>query len=184
MAVDPEFRLKRFQTFPGRQGHLFQMTSDEFFSSGFLAALGRRPDLAFLDGMHLFEFLLRDFMNAERASAPGGVIALHDCCPFNAVMAERTWVRRRSREWTGDVWKVLMILQSLRPDLKIEVFDAAPTGLVVVTGLDPENTTLVAAYDKLVAELTDVTLEDFGAARFFERFAYADSATFIAAASG
>ena len=28
--------------------------------------------------MHLFEFLLRDFMNTEAASDPKGVIMMHD----------------------------------------------------------------------------------------------------------
>src|SRR5256885_12302956 len=37
--------------------------------------LGGRPvDLAFIDGMHLFEFALRDFVNLERYCAPGSTI--------------------------------------------------------------------------------------------------------------
>lgn len=180
IAVDLAFNLKRLQTFPGRQGHLFQMSSDDFFASGFLEALGRKPDFAFLDGMHLFEFLLRDFMNAEARMDPGGVIALHDCCPFDSAMAERE--RGRSRAWTGDVWKLVPILQELRPDLSIEVFDAAPTGLVVIRNLDPSSRVLEAAYPQLEPALRDVTIESYGPARFYESFAWSSAAEFIARA--
>lgn len=56
--------------------HLFQATSDDFFASDFLRRDGIRLGLSFLDGMHLYEFLLRDVMNTEAASDPNGVI----CC--------------------------------------------------------------------------------------------------------
>ena len=48
------------------------MTSDDFFASHDLAqVLGGRPvDLAYIDGMHQFEFALRDFMNLERYVGP------------------------------------------------------------------------------------------------------------------
>jgi hypothetical protein len=182
IAVDPTFVLKRFTTFPGRQGHLFQMTSDAFFESGFLEALGRRVDFGFLDGMHHFEFLLRDFMQAERRAAPGATLTLHDCCPYNANMTERDRDRVRGRAWTGDVWKVLVILLDLRTDLEITVYDAAPTGIVSITGLDPENRTLDAAYDDLMARYTDLDIDTFGAGRFYDLFEYSDSAAYIAQA--
>lgn len=182
IAVDPTFTLKRFTTFPGRQGHLFQMTSDAFFESGFLQALGRRVDFAFLDGMHHFEFLLRDFMNAERNAAPGATLTLHDCCPYNANMTERDRAKVRGRAWTGDVWKVLAILLELRPDLEVTVYDAAPTGIVAITGLDPENRVLDGAYDDLMTRFTDLDIERFGAGRFYDLFDYADTAAYIAQA--
>src|SRR5205823_2040722 len=51
---------------------VFQATSDEFFARHDVAQeFGGRPiDLAFIDGMHLFEFVLRDFINVERNAAP------------------------------------------------------------------------------------------------------------------
>ncbi len=69
VAVDPEFMIKANLTYPS-QMHFFQMTSDDFFAGDFLERTGIRFDLSFLDGMHHFEFLLRDFMNAERTSRP------------------------------------------------------------------------------------------------------------------
>ena len=46
------------------------------------------PDIAFLDGMHRAEYLLRDFMNTERFSHERTLILLHDCLPVNARMAD------------------------------------------------------------------------------------------------
>ncbi|QIK42318.1 class I SAM-dependent methyltransferase [Pontivivens nitratireducens] len=183
IAIDPTFVLKRFTTFPGQQGHLFQMPSDDFFETGFLQAVGRQIDFGFLDGMHHFEFLLRDFMNSERNAAPGATLTLHDCCPFNANMTERDRANVRGRAWTGDVWKVLVILLELRPDLQITVYDAAPTGIVSITGLDPQNRVLNDAYDDLMARYIDLNISDFGATRFYDMFEYASSAAYIADAN-
>ena len=46
------------------------------------AALGGLPvDLALIDGMHHFEYALRDFMNLERLCAPQSTILIDDCFP-------------------------------------------------------------------------------------------------------
>ena len=179
IAIDPVFNLKRLTVFPGRQAYFFQMPSDDFFASDFLAKTELRPDFSFLDGMHHYEFLLRDMINAEAASAPGGAIALHDCCPFNAVMTERKWVRRRTREWTGDVWKVLAILLDKRPDLSIKVYDAAPTGLVVIENADPNNTALKDQYDAILAQYDGVEIKDYGVTNFFDSLEYADTSAYL-----
>lgn len=158
VAVDPAFRLKAPLAHPNAaQMHLFQQTSDDFFASGFVERNGIRFDFAFLDGLHHFEVLLRDFMNAEALMAPGGVIALHDCCPSSIEMTGREQI---SGAWTGDVWKTLLILLRHRPDLEIRVAKAAPTGLVVIRGLDPSSTVLRDGYDDLVAEYDGLRLED------------------------
>ena len=89
--------------------------------------------------------------------APGGVIALHDCCPTDENMAKRDYT---GGLWTGDVWKTLLILLRHRPDLDIRVASAEPTGLVVVRGLDPENRVLSQVYDKAVVEYSEMRLSD------------------------
>ena len=66
MAVDPEFAVTADVFNSARQMHFMQQTSDAFFASGFLGKLGIVPDFAFIDGMHLFEFALRDFINVEK----------------------------------------------------------------------------------------------------------------------
>jgi hypothetical protein len=131
IAVDPQLILTNFSMKDRPEGHFFQITSDGFFDLGFLEGLGIRPELGFLDGMHRFEFLLRDFMNFEKRSAPGAIAILHDCLPFTAAMTARDWDPKKTRQWTGDVWKTLAILLKHRPDLQIDVLDAYPTGLVI-----------------------------------------------------
>lgn len=168
IAVDPQFRLDLDIVAKKPQLHLFQGTSDDFFATGMLQKLDYQIDFAFLDGMHLFEYLLRDFINTEKAMSPGGVITMHDCVPFNPLVAERVWDKKKTRSWTGDVWKLIPILHEYRPDLKVVVFDVAPTGLVYVTGLDPENTKLLDHYDEILTRYTALTLEEFGLEEFDE----------------
>lgn len=168
VAVDPGFRITRPVIPPkGNAMHLLQQTSDDFFASGFLERNEIRIDLAFLDGMHLFEYLLRDFINTERAMAPGGVVLLHDCCPTTEKMAARDM---QPGAWTGDVWKTLLILLRRRPDLEISVATAAPTGLVIIRKLDPDNTALSADYDQIVEEFSGLTFSAFegGLAGFYK----------------
>jgi len=116
---------------------IFALESDAFFGSRDLAEiLGGRPvDLGFIDGMHTFEASLRDFMNLERFCAPGSVIAVHDCYPKDEAAA----IRKGS---TDGVWKLIVCLTEFRPDLQVAVVDVPPTGLGLVTRLDPASTVL------------------------------------------
>ncbi|MGL4239083.1 hypothetical protein [Tabrizicola sp.] len=178
VAVDPEFRIKYDVAGNKPALHLYQMTSDDFFAGDHLKALKAKPNFSFLDGMHLFEYLLRDFINTEAAGNPTSVIALHDCCPFGHGMTTRDLDNIPRGPWTGDVWKLIPILQEYRPDLKIQVLDCAPTGLVLVSDLKPRNRVLTKNYDKIVERYRDLTLADFGVERFYGSFSYVDPIAF------
>jgi hypothetical protein len=175
IAVDPQFRLKHDVAAAKPAVHLFQQTSDDFFAAGHLKALKAKPGFSFLDGMHLFEYLLRDFIHAEANSTPASVIALHDCCPFSHAMTTRNIDRLPRGPWTGDVWKLIPILQEFRPDLTLQVLDCAPTGLVLVSGLNPKSRVLKTAYDRIVERYRDLPLAEFGVDRFYRSFAYVDA---------
>lgn len=175
LVVDPNFGTLR-NVFAGKtECHLFQMTSDAFFRDHDPAAILREPiDLAFLDGMHLFEFLLRDFANTERFCRPNSIIALHDCLPIDVYITERAMDAPARQKlstqpdwWTGDVWKLLPILRRYRPELRLLVLDAPPTGLVLITGLDPRSRVLNERYFEICAEYEAVTLLDYGIERLF-----------------
>lgn len=172
IAVDPYFQVETNVIGVKPELHIFQQTSDAFFASGFLPALNARPGFSFLDGMHLMEFLLRDFMNTERYCDSAGVIALHDCCPYSHEMTTRDVEKAPKDAWTGDVWKLIPILLQHRPDLRVTVLGCKPTGLVLVSGLDPDNRTLEENYSAIVREWVDVTLKDYGAENFFGLFDY------------
>jgi hypothetical protein len=47
---------------------------------------------------------------------------------------------------------MLAVLARYRPDLVVVPVRTQPTGLLVVTGLDPRSTTLADAYDEILAE--------------------------------
>jgi hypothetical protein len=130
---------------------LHVMTSDAYFAAHDVRAeLGGLPiDLAFIDGMHHFEFALRDFINIERNCSPQSTILVHDCYPFDRVTAGR---EQQLTFWSGDVWRLVLILRKYRPNLRVNVIAAAPTGLGVVRGLDPDSRVLTERLQEIVAE--------------------------------
>ncbi len=176
IAIDPAFDLD--PSFMGRKPicSLHQMPSDRFFEEcDPRALLGRTVDFAFLDGMHLAEYLLRDFANTERCCRKNSVIALHDCVPVEAAVARREPADFAAMNasahpgwWAGDVWKTVVLLKRFRPDLRITSFDAEPTGLVVVTNLDPASTTIADNYDAMLAAIREMDLAAFGVRAFIE----------------
>jgi len=169
IAIDPDFRI----TSPLRCDlNLVRKTSDEFFAGpNPIAHLrssrnpirnvrrGRPPfarylggtvvDLAFIDGMHLFEYVLRDFMNVERFAGPATVIAIDDVLPRNVDEAARD---RHTSAWAGDVYKLTAVLAGHRPDLALIPLDTKPTGVLLVLGADATSTVLRERYDRLVDE--------------------------------
>jgi hypothetical protein len=137
----------------------FELESDKFFEQNDLRAVlnGRHVDIAFIDGMHLFEFALRDFMNLERFCSDDSVVLIHDCYPLNREMTTRE--PRPSGEeiaWTGDVWKLIVCLKQYRPDLRVSVVDSPPTGLGIITGLDPDSSVLKDRYAEICATFVDL----------------------------
>ena len=113
---------------------VMSMTSDQFFDNYPMAILGEPVALAFIDGMHLFEFVLRDFMNVERNATANGIVVFDDIFPNHPLQAER---ERQSGVWTGDVWKIVPCLTKYRPDLMLLPLDAHPAGLLLVANLNP-----------------------------------------------
>ncbi len=123
------------------------LTSDDFFDPAFGQRLKVPPDLVLIDGMHLFEFALRDFINVERVSSPTALVLIDDVLPANPAQASRV---RRTRNWGGDVWKMQRYLQKRRPDLFVQPVNTGPMGLLLVAGLNPADQTLWTEYNAIV----------------------------------
>jgi hypothetical protein len=172
IAVDPAFAIDRPFMSGKSSCMLFQMTSDRFFSEYNLTSLARGPvEVAFLDGMHRFEYLLRDFSNVERHSKRNSILCIHDCLPPTLEMTIRkdrgsSLSEKYRGYWTGDVWKAIAILKEVRPDLRISFVDCPPTGLVVCTNLDPQNTYLTENF----FTLTEKTFRETDDLSRLERF--------------
>lgn len=173
VAIDPEFqidlsrlgaklmmRLRPRRTFYAMESDRYFATHDPRFR------LRGAIDLAFIDGMHLAEYALRDFINVEAHCADTAMVMLHDAVPLNFEMTERVRDpdRRTDREtagaWTGDVWRVIPALRRLRPDLKIEVLDCPPTGLVMIRGVDPTSRVLGLSAETLARAFAETAPDE------------------------
>jgi hypothetical protein len=137
LATCPAFGVDPSPQRAARMGEtIFSMTSDEFFAQDVRGELSLPViDLVYIDGMHLFEFALRDFIGAARLSNPTTVIVFDDVLPYNAAIAAR---EQPVGDWTGDVWKVIPIIEEY-VDCVDWLVDVSPTGALVVTRWDPED---------------------------------------------
>ncbi|MGL4488059.1 MAG: class I SAM-dependent methyltransferase [Rhizobiaceae bacterium] len=187
IAVDPNFVIDSNVIGTKPKCFAFQMTSDRFFElHDPKQLLGGPVKLAFLDGMHRFEFLLRDFIQVEKHCEPNSLVLLHDCFPLNVAMTERIYnvharpgfdlikskddFKQPAFWWTGDVWKVLWILKKFRPELVMLNLDAAPTGLTMLTGLNPASTVLEDKYFQIVHEFGNLSMSEDRLKEHFEKF--------------
>ena len=135
---------------------VLQQTSDAAFSGDELSRLlgGQPVALAFIDGMHLFECALRDFIAVERRCTPSSTILVHDCYPRDEVTSARD---RTTVFWSGDVWKLVLCLT--------EFNDPGPAGCGrrrgadgsrIVGGPDPASEVLSEHHDDLCARFVGV----------------------------
>lgn len=148
VGIDPAFQIKSELSC---DVSLFRTTSDEYFArTDVLRPLGnQRIAYSFIDGMHLFEYALRDFINVEKHSDWSTAIVFDDMLPRSNDEAARD---RHTRAWAGDVYKIIPVLQRYRPDLILLRVDTEPTGLLLVLGCDPNSTVLSDKYDEIIAE--------------------------------
>jgi hypothetical protein len=170
ICIDPLFQLTVDPIAQRPATMFFQMTSDRFFQRYSPSTLLGKPiEIAFLDGLHEAETLLRDFANVEKHCRRNSLICLHDCIPENVPMATRYY--QPPMAWTGDVWKVVPILKKWRPDVSIFVFDAYPTGLVCCTNLDSSSSVLDDEAREIWQEWRPIELSEYGFNRMIEEAA-------------
>lgn len=155
IGIDPMPRIK--EKIDSR-ATLYPIPSDTFFDRyDLFEELGaRKLSLAFIDGLHLADQVLRDFINIERYANRDTVILIHDCLPLTRLVAARD---RRSDFWCGDVWKIMPCLKSYRPDLTIHRIAARPSGLAMITNPDPASTVLADRLDEITKVLLGMELD-------------------------
>jgi len=140
------------------QGVKFENVSHDCIRRGIVTVGGNphhrgrvRECKQYIVGSRVFDFAhaLRDFMHLEANAHDDTVILIHDVMPID----EATSVREEiTGNWTGDVWRLAVILREVRPDLTFTMLDVAPSGLGVVRGLSSTSTVLSDRYDELVTE--------------------------------
>jgi hypothetical protein len=131
---------------------LFNETSDEFFLNHDRGSLlgDAHVDLAFIDGLHEYSQVLRDFANVEQWSSPASTVVLHDVLPPTVRAASR---ERVSGQSCGDVWQIVACLNEHRPDLACFLIDSPPAGLLIVQELDPLNQVLAAKMQQILGSV-------------------------------
>ena len=133
IGIDPAPQLRK----PLADRHqVYEGLSQDFFVSEEATSRLGPLDLAYVDGMHLLENALLDFMYVERHAHPASVLLVDDIYPNHPQQALRN---RSSRHWTGDVWKIIAILKLARPDLILLPINTFPSGTLMVLGADPDN---------------------------------------------
>jgi predicted O-methyltransferase YrrM len=147
IGIDPDYRITREIKC---DLHLARTSSDEFFARVHPLVHFAEPiiDLAFIDGMHLAEFVVRDYLAVERFTSPASVIVVDDVLPRSVAEANR---HRDTVDWTGDVYKAMTALRELRPDLVVVEVDTEPTGVAVILCPDASRDGVLASYDEWLA---------------------------------
>lgn len=79
----------------------YRMTSDEFFEQ-----CNKKYDLIFIDGLHIGEQVVKDFINSYNHLNEGGYILMHDCLPPSE---ERQFENcsNITLGWNGTTWKAI-----------------------------------------------------------------------------
>lgn len=148
----------------------YLMTSDEFFANKEIIEkefAQDKVDMTFIDGMHLFEFVLRDFINSEKVSTPNSIIIIHDTIPVSKEISVRKTDWDGFEPWTGDVYKIVPILQKYRPDLKLDIIKTNPSGLCIVSNLDPNSNVLEENYETILKEYENYDFDKI--VKYFEK---------------
>lgn len=154
MAVDPAFKipagrkLKYFvKNAANFNNHYFEQTSNDFFASKKETLRNHKPKVVFVDGLHTYEQSLKDVINSLDHLEPGGVILMHDCNPLteeaaypaDSINHAKVELREYQGIWNGDVWKAIVHMRSLHPELEVFVLDC-DHGIGVVRRGKPHDT--------------------------------------------
>jgi predicted O-methyltransferase YrrM len=136
VGIDPDFSPLRREKISA-DCSLFEMKSSDFFAKHERnSVFGNTPlDLVFIDGLHRYAASVTDFAAVEGWANERTVVVMHDALPVAPIYASS---ERTTRFWVGDVWKTVKLLLSCRTDLRIRIVPTPPSGLVVITKLNPK----------------------------------------------
>ena len=143
----------------------FALTSDEFFTRKAERLFAQsKIDVAFIDGWHSYEQSRKDVEACLRWLKADGEIVLLDCNPQSAAATAATpqealKLSNYKSGWNGDVWKTIVYLRSMRPDLDIVVLDC-DEGLGIIRFGRPRT---MLSYTP--AAILTLTYEDLAAKR-------------------
>jgi hypothetical protein len=118
VAVDPYFQFDIVAASAEHPNSTFHsLTSDAYFGGSIEGPF----DAIFLDGLHTGDQIIRDFLNATRHLAQGGVILVDDVRPNSYLsslpdqaksMRSKQALGDPDNSWMGDVFRVIPFIQS------------------------------------------------------------------------
>lgn len=170
IAVDPAFKipldrkLKYLIKNPTNVGNkYFELTSDDFFLNHTSFLSENRPEVVFVDGLHTYKQALKDVLNSLAVLEEGGLVLMHDCNPLTeaagfpaeSIDDARKTVHGYEGVWNGDVWKTIVHLRSLHPELEVFVLDC-DHGIGFV-----RKKPSVSALNYTVQQIESLTYKDF-----------------------
>lgn len=98
----------------------YQMTSDEFFEYP-LGNVSTGFDIVFIDGLHLYEQVVKDIVNSLNHMMVGGYIVIHDCKPWPNTCGREPENPRAP--WNGDVFRAIIWFKQTHPNFPCFVLD-------------------------------------------------------------
>jgi hypothetical protein len=101
--IDVEYKVGVDPT----RGGTHRMTSDEFFASN-----AESFDVIFIDGLHYYDQVSKDFYNSLKFLNDGGIIILHDMMPMSEEEAAVPIPAVLPYTWVGDVWRLAFDLSN------------------------------------------------------------------------
>ncbi|MDA9823678.1 hypothetical protein N9C56_14485 [Paracoccaceae bacterium] len=159
----------------------FQEKSQSFFERDLVDLPSLRCELGFIDGMHLFEYALQDFINLTRMSTPGALFLFHDVMPWSFEMTTRDHkTLKKSAPWVGDIWKLIPIFIEAGMKDFISVLTSAPSGLIAVTNPGEQLTNnLIEKFDEIFSKWKNIELESFGISNFYQHEVFTSPENFL-----
>ncbi len=170
IAIDPYFQLSKDPIGQKDFCLLFQEKSSVFFERTLEQFPGLACEFAFIDGMHLFEYPLCDFINLVKIATEKSFILFHDVLPWDYKMATRNYAQiPKGDAWTGDVWKLIPILYEEGFSKALQLITAGPSGLLAVVNPNREKIAqLEARLPDIIRQWREVTLEEYGFERLYQ----------------
>ena len=181
IAIDPFYELKKNPIGNKDFCFLFQETSDSFFENSLPKIKNFNCEFGFIDGMHLFENVLKDFINLVKISHKKSLILIHDVLPWTFDMATRDYKSLpQGSPWTGDVWKLIPIFIEVGFKNYFKILNCAPSGLMAI--LNPNKDLIYKFEDnfnKIYAKWLKIKLDKIQLKELYDSEIHMNPETFL-----
>lgn len=145
---------------------IYKGTSNDFFIT---LSKNKLYDLIFIDGLHTFQQVYRDFINAVNHLSLNGLIVIDDVIPVDAYSAscdqewaitQRNQTNNNSKAWQGDVFKMIQMINVEMPDFELD------------TVIYPDNPKSIIRFrnQKVLLEFDDELYEKYNKLDFMDVF--------------